>query len=134
MNLLELSGFNLERQGKVIIQNGELDIQSGEQVLLSGISGSGKTSLGMALAGQLYSSAYKFQFNFSENSQFAAKVTLVNQYYYFKDKSTTTISNLDLLLMTQGWRRFQWKKILKNDFIRLCNIKYQFIPILIIYD
>lgn len=87
MNLLELSGFNLERQGKVIIQNGELDIQSGEQVLLSGISGSGKTSLGMALAGQLYSSAYKFQFNFSENSQFAAKVTLVNQYYYFKDKS-----------------------------------------------
>lgn len=39
-----------------------------------------------------------------------------NPGYYFKDKSTTTISNLDLLLMTQGWRRFQWKKILKNDF------------------
>lgn len=87
MKLIELVGFNLERQGKVIIENGELNIQRGEQILLSGASGSGKTSLGMALAGQLYSEANKTQFNFDENSQFADKVTLVSQYYYFKDKS-----------------------------------------------
>lgn len=87
MNLIELVGFNLERQGKVIIENGELNIHRGEHILLSGASGSGKTSLGMALAGQLYSEANKTQFNFVENSQFADKVTLVSQYYYFKDKS-----------------------------------------------
>lgn len=87
MKLIELAGFNLERQGKVIIKNGDLNIQLGEQILLSGISGSGKTSLALALAGQLYAAADKFQFNFIENSQYADKVTLVNQYYYFKDKS-----------------------------------------------
>jgi hypothetical protein len=36
--------------------------------------------------------------------------------YYFKDKNNTTLSNLDLLLLTNGWRRFQWKKILNNRF------------------
>jgi len=36
--------------------------------------------------------------------------------YYFKDKNNTTLSNLDLLLLTNGWRRFQWKKILANQF------------------
>ncbi|MBS1565995.1 MAG: hypothetical protein JST39_16520, partial [Bacteroidetes bacterium] len=41
--------------------------------------------------------------------------------YYFKDKAPQTLHDLDLLLMTQGWRRFEWKKILTNDF---AAIKY----------
>ncbi|RYY48499.1 MAG: hypothetical protein EOO06_10080 [Chitinophagaceae bacterium] len=36
--------------------------------------------------------------------------------YYFKDKSATTLRALDLLLMTQGWRRFEWNKIQQNQF------------------
>lgn len=38
-----------------------------------------------------------------------------NQGYYVKDKNAVTLKNLDLLLMTQGWRRFNWKKIINND-------------------
>jgi hypothetical protein len=39
--------------------------------------------------------------------------------YYFKDKTSATLRHLDLLLMTQGWRRFEWKKILNKDFTKL---------------
>jgi hypothetical protein len=33
-----------------------------------------------------------------------------NPGYYFKNKDAVTLRHLDLLLMTQGWRRFDWKK------------------------
>jgi len=39
-----------------------------------------------------------------------------NPGYYFKDKEATTLRSLDLLLMTQGWRRFDWNKIQRNQF------------------
>lgn len=39
--------------------------------------------------------------------------------YYFKNKDAITLHHLDLLLMTQGWRRFDWKKIMANDFAAL---------------
>lgn len=35
-----------------------------------------------------------------------------NPAYYFKDKAPTTLQHLDLLMMTQGWRRFEWKNLL----------------------
>jgi hypothetical protein len=35
--------------------------------------------------------------------------------YYFRNKDQSTLRHLDLLLMTQGWRRFEWKKILNNE-------------------
>ena len=87
MKILELEDFNLERQGKAIIRHGELAIARGEQILLSGASGSGKTSLGMALAGQLFAKALKFQFNFVVNGDLLPKVSLVSQFFYFKDKT-----------------------------------------------
>ena len=34
-----------------------------------------------------------------------------NPGYYFANKEDATLQNLDLLLMTQGWRRFTWKQI-----------------------
>ncbi|MFV0605410.1 MAG: hypothetical protein ACK5NK_06160 [Niabella sp.] len=37
-----------------------------------------------------------------------------NPGYYFKDKIPQTLSHLDLLLMTNGWRRFEWKELLNN--------------------
>lgn len=37
-----------------------------------------------------------------------------NPGYYFGDKESTTFQHLDLLLLTQGWRRFTWKQI-KNE-------------------
>jgi hypothetical protein len=39
-----------------------------------------------------------------------------NPGFYFKDKTASTLHSLDLLLMTQGWRRFEWNKIQRNEF------------------
>lgn len=39
--------------------------------------------------------------------------------YYFSNKDAVTLHHLDLLLMTQGWRRFEWKKILRRQFTPL---------------
>lgn len=39
-----------------------------------------------------------------------------NPGYYFKNKEATTLRHLDLLLMTHGWRRFDWKKIVQNEY------------------
>ncbi|HEX6915079.1 MAG TPA: hypothetical protein VF145_07545, partial [Chitinophagaceae bacterium] len=36
--------------------------------------------------------------------------------YYFRDKSAVTLRHLDLLMMTQGWRRFDWKKLAAGNF------------------
>lgn len=43
-----------------------------------------------------------------------------NPGYYFTNKEPQTLQHLDLLLMTRGWRRFEWKRILQqNDHITL---------------
>jgi hypothetical protein len=36
--------------------------------------------------------------------------------YYFETKDQVTLHHLDLLLMTQGWRRFEWKKLIAGEF------------------
>ncbi|AXT18683.1 hypothetical protein D7030_06390 [Flavobacteriaceae bacterium AU392] len=35
--------------------------------------------------------------------------------FYFKDKSITTRTKLDLIMLTHGWRRFNWKDINDKD-------------------
>jgi hypothetical protein len=35
--------------------------------------------------------------------------------YYFRNKDEITLRHLDLLLMTHGWRRFKWERILNNE-------------------
>jgi hypothetical protein len=35
--------------------------------------------------------------------------------YYFKDTSEEARKNLDLLMLTQGYRHFEWKQVLGND-------------------
>ncbi|WP_276348603.1 TonB-dependent receptor plug domain-containing protein [Daejeonella sp. JGW-45] len=42
--------------------------------------------------------------------------------HYFTDINETKIRHLDILLMTQGWRRFEWKNILSNSYP---NLVYQ---------
>jgi len=36
--------------------------------------------------------------------------------YYFDPKNADRLIKLDLLLMTQGWRRFTWEKVLSNNY------------------
>jgi TonB-dependent SusC/RagA subfamily outer membrane receptor len=38
-----------------------------------------------------------------------------NPGYYFADNTPERAQNLDLLMMTHGWRRFTWKKILNDE-------------------
>ena len=33
---------------------------------------------------------------------------------YFQNRDKTSISNLDLLMLTQGWRRFAWSSVMEN--------------------
>jgi TonB-dependent SusC/RagA subfamily outer membrane receptor len=35
--------------------------------------------------------------------------------YYFKDTSTETKTDLDLLMLTQGYRQYEWKQVLAKD-------------------
>ncbi len=39
--------------------------------------------------------------------------------YYFTDINDAKIRQLDILLLTQGWRRFEWKNILSNSYPNL---------------
>ncbi len=40
------------------------------------------------------------------------KGNIINPGYYFANKADTTLQNLDLVLMTHGWRRFIWKDVI----------------------
>lgn len=46
-----------------------------------------------------------------------------NPAQYFKDADPTTLSGLDLVMMTNGWRRFTWEKVLHNY---MPDIKYPY--------
>lgn len=51
--VLEIEGLGLERDGRTILQSASLHLEAGEQALLVGRSGSGKSSLLRAIAGLL---------------------------------------------------------------------------------
>ena len=36
--------------------------------------------------------------------------------YYFNDTSEAAIENLDVLMLTQGYRRFEWKQVMDNNY------------------
>lgn len=42
-----------------------------------------------------------------------------NPNYYFEKNDSATNLHLDLLMMTQGWRRFQWNKVLSKEMHQL---------------
>lgn len=39
-----------------------------------------------------------------------------NPAWYFRDTTQETLNALDLLMMTNGWRRFSWQKILNDEY------------------
>lgn len=47
------------------------------------------------------------------------KGTVINPGYYFANKADSTLQNLDLVLMTHGWRRFHWKNIISKSEVSL---------------
>ncbi len=49
------------------------------------------------------------------------KGNVINPGYYFANKADSTLQNLDLLLMTQGWRKFNWNDVVAQ---KEMNLKY----------
>jgi hypothetical protein len=45
------------------------------------------------------------------------KGDIYNSKYYFNDKELMTLNHLDLVMMTNGWRRFKWSDIINNKFL-----------------
>ncbi len=83
VQLIALSQFRIERFNKELLKCDELLINHGEQIFLTGASGSGKTSLALALTGELYASG-EIKFNYQAND-LTPKVTLVKQFFHFKN-------------------------------------------------
>ncbi|WP_143309268.1 hypothetical protein [Chitinophaga vietnamensis] len=46
-----------------------------------------------------------------------------NPAWYFRNDSVQTLQALDLVMMTNGWRRFSWEKIVKNE---MPEVKYPY--------
>ena len=44
------------------------------------------------------------------------KGNVYKPYYYFSNDSDSTINHLDLVMLTNGWRRFNWAKVVQGKF------------------
>jgi hypothetical protein len=42
------------------------------------------------------------------------KGNVINPAYYFTSKDATVLQHLDLVMLTNGWRRFNWKDVIEN--------------------
>lgn len=85
--IISVTNLSIERQNKQILKNISFTLNNGEQLFLTGNSGAGKTSLGMALAGKLYHSGLVEFAPTLENS--LPKISFVSQLYTFNNKTRT---------------------------------------------
>ncbi len=81
--LIEITGLTAKQAGMPVLQNIDLTIQEGEQWAILGNSGSGKTSLALALIGRLF---YSGQVLIHTNGN----IELVEQQHRFRTLSNTT--------------------------------------------
>lgn len=65
---------------------------------------------------QNYQSGYDADINAAMLLTSDLKGKIKNPNQYFVDQKPETLQKLDLLMMTHGWRRFVWKKILQNEY------------------
>lgn len=82
--VVHIQNLNLEYQQKLVLRDLNWVINRGENWLLGGISGSGKTSLARVIAG-LQSAAGDVKINFDINSSLPAKALYVESWYQFKN-------------------------------------------------
>ena len=81
--LIEITGLSAKQAGVSVLQNIDLTIQEAEQWAILGSSGSGKTSLALALIGRLF---YSGQILFHTKGN----IELVEQQHRFRTLSNTT--------------------------------------------
>jgi molybdate transport system ATP-binding protein len=82
--IVRVFDLNLQHQHKLVLENFSWTINHGENWLLSGISGSGKTSIAKVIAG-LQGAAGEVRFNFATDNGLPAKVLFVESWYQFKN-------------------------------------------------
>jgi molybdate transport system ATP-binding protein len=82
---VRIDQLNLKFRNKVVLANLSWQIKRGEQWLLNGASGSGKTSLAKAIAGLSAANGQVF-INYDKLSPLPAAVLYVPQWFQFKDK------------------------------------------------
>lgn len=81
---VSISNLNLKYQQKLVLRDLNWTINYGENWLLSGISGSGKTSLAKAISG-LLSVGGAVNINFNSETSLPAKALFVESWYPFKN-------------------------------------------------
>lgn len=82
--VVHIQNLNLQYQSKLILKDLNWLISRGENWLLSGISGSGKTSLAKIITG-LQSAVGEVRINFSPETRLPAKALYVESWYQFKN-------------------------------------------------
>lgn len=82
--VVHIKNLNLQYKNKVVFKDLNWIIKNGENWALTGISGSGKTSLAKAIAG-LQNVAGDIKINFSSADNLPAKVLYVESWYKFKN-------------------------------------------------
>jgi molybdate transport system ATP-binding protein len=82
--VVHIQNLNLQYQSKLILKDLNWVISRGENWLLSGISGSGKTSLAKVIAG-LQGAIGEVKTNFSTENRLPAKALYVESWYQFKN-------------------------------------------------
>jgi molybdate transport system ATP-binding protein len=84
VSFVHIQNLNVQYQQKLVLMDLSWNILSGDNWLLSGKSGSGKTSLGKAIAG-LIAVEGDIKINFNLASNLPARVLFVESWYQFKN-------------------------------------------------
>ncbi|RZL52584.1 MAG: ATP-binding cassette domain-containing protein [Pedobacter sp.] len=83
-SFVSIQNLNLKHQQKTVLRDLNWAIHTGEQYILFGESGSGKTSLARIIAG-LQSAVGDVKINFNTESDLPAEVLFVESWYQFKN-------------------------------------------------
>ena len=83
-SFVSIHNLNLKYQQKTVLRDLNWNINTGDNYVLFGESGSGKTSLAKIIAGQL-SAIGDVKINFDTNSSLPATVLFVESWYQFKN-------------------------------------------------
>lgn len=86
---LEVNIRNIVLNGRSVLENIHFSLNKGENMIITGASGNGKTTLATALAQRLYVNG-SIDIHFDKNSSIEPTVKLIEQRYSLKNKSNLT--------------------------------------------
>ncbi|MEL6556872.1 MAG: TonB-dependent receptor plug domain-containing protein [Bacteroidota bacterium] len=102
---IELNKSNFNTRDKVSI-----NLQSNDESLIEGSGSISITNLGFVPENSRESNLLSYLLLSSD-----IKGEIENPAYYFDKENTERLRHLDMLMLTQGWRRFVWKEVLDQE-------------------